>query len=634
MKRITIKKMVAENFKSFLHKEFVFKGNIVTIKGRNGIGKTSTSDIAKWTLFGIGGTDVRPKNKNNEIATTDPIHTSITFDVDGKELEIEKFQKMEYTKAGIFKGNKNEFSVNGIPKTEKAFKEYVSENLMPMNDYLFFTDIMQFLKKSSDERREIISKYATSVSDDDVIAADSRFELVKDLLVDGTVKELINRCNRRIKELETEKSSIPSRIDEKEREKSNEDVAELELARNSILEKMQEIENKISDLSTKYKEYDKASDEYMKLKFELSDFERNATSELVEQKNEYLKQIDFINLEIKKLYDKEINLNSLISYAEKNIEEYKAKIEDQAKLWSKIKHREFDENNLICPYCKQEYTDDKKEQIRADFETHKASELKLAEDKGNDYKAFINGEKDSISKFSKELEEIESKLAENRQKIADFGTKMEEIKNCSIDIKNSPKYKEIESELKELETMLSEMKNIDDYRIKLNYDKSALQMELDGINRCLDKSYANVQIDERILELQNRQKEIAQLIANEQKIKDLLEDFKTAKAELISANVNKNFKFVKFLLFEKQVNGELKDVCRVLVNGVDMESGLNDSDSLLAGLDILTTFQRLNDVLVPIFLDRCESINNDRIPDTDNQLILLKVSEDKELIVE
>ena len=106
-----------------------------------------------------------------------------------------------------------------------------------------------------------------------------------------------------------------------------------------------------------------------------------------------------------------------------------------------------------------------------------------------------------------------------------------------------------------------------------------------------------------------------------------------AKAELISASVNRSFTFVRFKLFETQVNGELKDTCRMLVNGVDMESGLNDSDSLLAGLDILTTFQRLNNVLVPVFLDRAESINESRIPDTDNQLILLKVSDDKELIV-
>lgn len=420
MKNITIKSLKAENFKSFTDKEIVLNPQRTIIYGRNGIGKTTISDIVKWTLFGLADTSARPVDSNNEYFTINPIHTTVVFDVDGKEICIEKIQKMEFTRNGEFKGNKNSYLVNGIPKTAKALKEYVKGNILSMEDFLFFTDIDQFLKKSMDERREIVSKYATSVNDEDVIATDTRrFSGISKMFKDGNLKELTLRCSRTIKELEKERDSIPARIDEISRLK------------NSLVEQISNLDVGQAD-------------------------------------NE----------------------------------------------------KKFDDSNLVCPYCKR------------------------------------------VIENSRNLEVSRKKYLDERQKAA-----------------------------------------------------------------------RNSEIDDRIAELKDRQKKIAQDIANEFKTKSLLEEFKMAKAELISASVNRSFTFVRFKLFETQVNGELKDTCRMLVNGVDMESGLNDSDSLLAGLDILTTFQRLNNVLVPVFLDRAESINESRIPDTDNQLILLKVSDDKELIV-
>ena len=91
----------------------------------------------------------------------------------------------------------------------------------------------------------------------------------------------------------------------------------------------------------------------------------------------------------------------------------------------------------------------------------------------------------------------------------------------------------------------------------------------------------------------------------------LLEEFIRFKLNKVSESINSHFKTVNFKLFEMQLNGGMKDCCECTVNGVP--------------------YSTLN---VPIFVDNAESLNEFNVPDMDAQLILLSVSEDKQLKVE
>lgn len=633
MKNITIKSLKAENFKSFIDKEIVLNPQRTIIYGRNGIGKTTISDIVKWTLFGLADTSARPIDSNNEYLTINPIHTTVVFDVDGKEICIEKIQKMEFTRNGEFKGNKNSYLVNGIPKTAKALKEYVTENLLSMDDYLFFTDIDQFLKKSMDERREIVSKYATSVNDEDVIATDTRFSGISKMFKDGNLKELTLRCSRTIKELEKERDSIPARIDEISRQRLDIDVAEQELLKNSLVEQISNLDAGQADNEKKFEEYKKANDSYLAMKFQLDDMVRAERTGRDTKRRQLKSECDLLKTKIENIRSRAKDVAVRIEDIEKYIEDLEEKRIEQTELWSKIKNQKFDDSNLVCPYCKREYTEDKKMQIRGDFEAHIEEELKTCTDKGFEYKKLIDDMKNEVAECKSKIEEYELQIAEKLSRLAEVSDELESLNNSTSSIEETEEYKVLASEIKKAETLIENSRNLEVSRKKYLDERQKLSNQLNTVKKTINSAARNSEIDDRIAELKDRQKKIAQDIANEFKTKSLLEEFKMAKAELISASVNRSFTFVRFKLFETQVNGELKDTCRMLVNGVDMESGLNDSDSLLAGLDILTTFQRLNNVLVPVFLDRAESINESRIPDTDNQLILLKVSDDKELIV-
>lgn len=164
-------------------------------------------------------------------------------------------------------------------------------------------------------------------------------------------------------------------------------------------------------------------------------------------------------------------------------------------------------------------------------------------------------------------------------------------------------------------------------------DKAKLKSQLDEVNKIIAQAANNVMIDDRIETLRDEQKEIGQKVADQEKMLYLLEEFIRFKLNKVSESINSHFKTVNFKLFETQLNGGLKDCCECTVNGVPY-STLNSGHRIVAGLDIIRSLSELYGVSVPIFVDNAESLNEFNVPNMDAQLILLSVSEDKQLKVE
>ena len=101
----------------------------------------------------------------------------------------------------------------------------------------------------------------------------------------------------------------------------------------------------------------------------------------------------------------------------------------------------------------------------------------------------------------------------------------------------------------------------------------------------------------------------------------------------ISENINGKFNTVSWKLFDMQINGGMKECCECTVNGVPY-STLNSGHRIIAGLDIIQSLSELYGTTAPIFIDNAESVNKTNIPAMNAQMILLEVSEDKQLRME
>lgn len=69
------------------------------------------------------------------------------------------------------------------------------------------------------------------------------------------------------------------------------------------------------------------------------------------------------------------------------------------------------------------------------------------------------------------------------------------------------------------------------------------------------------------------------------------------------------------------------ETCKMICNGIDYNSGLNHSDKILCEVDLLNGLQEMNGLNLPIWIDDSESVNVERLPLLDRQMIVLRVTD-------
>ncbi|MCR5753782.1 MAG: recombinase RecF, partial [Acetatifactor sp.] len=201
------------------------------------------------------------------------------------------------------------------------------------------------------------------------------------------------------------------------------------------------------------------------------------------------------------------------------------------------------------------------------------------------------------------------------------------------DYTQNAEYVKLKARHDEVTKKIESMKNTTDATEAFKEERKTLVAELDAVKSEIAKAAKNVEIEDRIAELQEEQREVGQKVADQEQMLYLLESFIKAKMERISDSINQHFKTVNFKMFETQINGGLKECCECTVNGVPY-STLNSGHRIVAGLDIIQSISELYGVTASIFVDNAESLNEYNVPDMEAQMILLAVSDDKELVVE
>ncbi|MEG1992785.1 MAG: hypothetical protein RR056_05310, partial [Acetivibrio sp.] len=172
-----------------------------------------------------------------------------------------------------------------------------------------------------------------------------------------------------------------------------------------------------------------------------------------------------------------------------------------------------------------------------------------------------------------------------------------------------------------------------DYRNKIKADVYKLKEELEEVNGAIVNA-DNSKIEERIEELEAEKLIQSQNRAVCRRILDMCDTLSLTKNKLLVEEINAKFSIVKWMLFDYQMNGKYKEVCIPTIDGYRFGDTTNEGREIAAKLDICNSIQKFFDVNIPLFLDGAESINHENIPGIDCQLVMLEVTEEKELKVE
>lgn len=639
---MNIKSITLQNFKGCKNAAYTFDGKNVTVCGANGSGKTTIFDAFTWLLFGKDSLDnakfeIRPLDKDGKQIDNVEICVAATLDIDGKEVELKKTQKQNWVKKRgtqnpVLQGNVNEYEIDGYPRSEKYYKEYIN-GIVSDDLFKMLTNPTYFPNMPWKDQRATIMKFASEVSDIELATDDSRFAgLLPEIEKAPSTDDIKNKYQKSLNELKKKQIELPVRIDEQSKNKVDIDVAELELLKNSLNEQIADVKSKIADTDKQFEEYQKLSDGIMELKFAESDLVRKANEDNIKARREIEDKIadkKFLLRQTEKTVD---DCERQIDISKHHSVSLNESLESYRNQYRQTQELVFDENSLVCSYCGQEYPQDRKEQIKAEFESKKATEIKKITELGNKAKDELDKEKETIDSLEKELVEHRKSLEMLNNAIASLEKQLSELPT-SIDVTGTEEYKAIQSQIAEKERAMSQMNSADEVRKSLNYELECSQTQLIECEKKIAMSQKNVEIDERIEELQAEQREVAQKIADVEKVLYLLDEFIKYKLDKISDSINAMFDGISFKLFDIQLNGGVKEVCECTVNGVPYGS-LNNGHRIIAGLQIIKALQKLYGAYLPIFIDNAESVNDFNMPDMDCQLIKLKVSDDNNLRIE
>ena len=632
-----LKKVVLENFMCYAHAEFDFYA-ITKIMAKNGKGKSTIAAAYLWCLFNCDY-----ELKDNPVVrrevdgkSVDDMDTSVelTLDVDGKEVTMKKVQKRTYSKDGSSYKDDNKYFINDVPKTLKDFNAYLD---VDMNVFKMCSNVNVFLNQKPAEMREYLFGLVGDVADLDIASQKAELAELVPMLNKYTVEEL-SAMNKATKAKITKDLPIlDGQIKEKERDiqlKQAIEVSDLELQKNSLKEQIEDCIAKQTGNDKLMAEYDKASSDILNLKFELSDMSRKANEDNIKARRGIENKIadkKFLVSKVKKTIsdtEKEITLNKDV------IKHYENELSKARDEWNVEKERVFDENSLICPYCKQEYPADKKEQLRADFKVHKEAELNRITDKGNTAKENLEIEKSTLSRLEAELPEHKKSLEMLNNAITDLEKQLSELPE-SIDVTGTEEYKALEQRIAEKEEAMHKANDISVIKAELKAQETALRQQLAECEAEIAKSDTAAD-EQRLKELKQTRIDSEQNKANAEKILDLLDKLDKAKNEALTEAVNSHFGLVKWQLFEYAKNGNYKSCCIPTVDGKSILTTMsNKGNRILGRVDICNSIQKISGISVPIILDDSESLDEDNQKKVaemvDSQLIMLIVNDNEKL---
>jgi len=625
--KIKLTQIEIKNFKGIADRVINFDGDVTTIKGKNGSGKTTVFDAFLWCMF---GKNAEMKSAFN-VATLDENGAIIPGLTHSVKVTIEKdintsLAKETYTLERVQIDKKNggstcKYIVNGYDKAKKEFDELVSKELCTENNFkaitspFFFTaqkwqsqreTLMSLIDESKLEIPAEFREKIANLKQNGITLTEHRAKLQKDL---KTIQKEIDSENARLvvlkgqnREYATDFESIETLKAAKEKE-----LAEIENGGTQIVEltkKKSQLEIALQVATNEAKQ--KANEAYYS---QLN--EQNALKQKFSQAQRSIIADDT------KIKDLTAEVEELTAYRDQLRANHKEIFESQIQL---------SENDFKCPTCGREFEPGKISEIQAEltakFNANRSALLKDIAGKGKKTNAdieekqfLINEAQEDKARYMAVCKEINTNplFTAELKPVAEVADteQMHDLRQQIADVAEQLKKCELASEVERRKTELKQ--TIADFNQKL------------GLKTLIQKNEEQIAKSEAYIESENHE-----YAATEKEIADLAEVQNTINAE-IEKQVNGLFKFTKFKLFETQVNGETVETCEATANGVPY-SDLNTAARINVGLDIINVLSLNIAVFAPIFIDNAESVNE--ILETKSQQIRLMVSDDTELTIQ
>lgn len=667
--KVEVKKISLENYKKFPSKSVDLFPR-TEISGRNREGKSTLQDAYLDVLTGkmANGTEpasIRRKENGVEVPKVDVIR-ELTLVVNGKEKVIRKITKQKWRKPRgqseeVFDGNETSYEIDGFPAKSKDYTEFIQSIAEP-STLLMCSNPKPFLdtlQKSTAESRKVLEK----MSGFDIVhfmEENPQYahveEITKGHSVEDTLKKLRKELNAQKKKVDAKNTEIAY---ETNRSVEAEDTSSLESKKQELNAELSKLEEQERILEDSAKGYDSLSYEIRGLK--------SSRDGLVSKANEWLRaRQKFISDTVSELMLKKSEKESSIRIIGMELgnhireaQQAKADLDRARQDYPRIKEMEWDDSELkaieaetfndsdtICPTCGQELPEEQVSKLKSSFEekkkfrieneltkkqnweSAKQNQLKGTCDLGNSASAKLKKTNEEISKLQSEIGVAQDEVAELTKQIEEEQSKFVELPE-SVDMTNDEEYLAVTARIAEVEEKLKSFDDVPGKKQELRVQISNVKEQISDMNADIKIAQAAVVGKEKqVAELNEKLRKLGKVQADIEKNIDTVLSFSIQKNKALAEKINPYFKHFQFSFLDYTIDGNPVETCKMICNGVNYFDGLNYSDKILCDIDLLRGLQALNGLNLPIFVDNSESVNTTRLPSAEQQMIVLRVTDD------
>lgn len=640
--QITIQWLSLTNFKGIRSLRIDFGKTITNISGDNATGKTTIFDAFTWLLFGKNSEDAKEFNIKTLDANNKPLH-KLSHEVeglltaDGREIRFRKCYKEKWVKKRgaaeeEFTGHETEYYVDDVPLSQKEYQARV-DFILNESVAKMLTNPLYFNSLKWQERRTILESLIPSITDAAIASGNDAFTQLIAEIGNETIINFKKKIAAQKNRIKDSLSNIPPRIDELQRSKPTPvDYKAMKVVIKQKEKAMLAVEQEIEDSSKAYdSEFAKILELQQhknKLQLELSNEESELSRKNKMIISQYEIMIEKLNYEIAECRKDEISSLAKINEVKRQSQEINEANDKLRGEWSLANARQLilDDNSLNCPTCHQALPDEQRNntvnKLTKNFNESKQNELNRISQIGKQNKAIIESNTTMIDDLNLRINKIKSTIEQHQ---IDLSKTKDALNLARVNtLQESPRIDELKAAIAAIIIPTSPVIDLDGLKQKRN----ELRNNISELNQQLALEGELQRIEERIKQLSEEEKTMAQELADLERKEYLISEFTKAKIDAIEKQINAKFTLAKFKMFEQQINGGEIECCECMVNGVPF-SDLNTASKINVGVDIINVLSAHYKVIAPIFIDNRESINN--LIETKSQLINLIVSKENNL---
>lgn len=662
MKTIQLRSLILSNFKGMKDLSVTF-GNNTDISADNRVGKTTIFDAFTWLLFGkdsLGRADFDIKTLRPDGTVIHDLDHSVraVIEIDERPIILQRSLRENWVKRrgsieAVLQGHTTQCHWDEVPVSVSDFNGLVN-GICPEELFRLITDPLFFnTRLDKKAKRKMLEALAGNIEPKEVAKSNPAFPDLLSRLGKTTMENYGKILAEKSKRLKTAIKDITPRIDENDKTMPKAlDWPELESS-------IRDAEAGIARLKEAHQNKPKANQEqlekhYKEISLLQSEIHHTVQAankretEGAKKDNVYLVEL---RTELAKLRNTHRSLIDTEFEQDRGIERLTHKInvleEDKARKveeWKAVNAQTYTESAaLVCPIYKHPCSDQtaiehfalNEETARLQFNTNKVELVRAINADGATLAARIQETKTELAELErliaqqteqregleKHIHAVEMDIAEHPER-APIQYTPETLPACEKDLKDITQLKAI------IETIQNPPVDAEEEaaKAKTEADISALQQKIQTWQQQLAVRDQIKRQKERIMELNQERDRYADELNGVERDLHTIQLFTMAMAEELDARINSKFDWVRFRLWEVQLNEGIKETCDTIIDGVPYSSANNEA-RINAGIDIINALSEHHEISAPIWIDNRESVNE--LHPTGSQLINLIVSKEK-----